>query len=152
MIQQTINNNLKEFLKAGKSFEAGVLRLMIASFKNKEIENKGKGKEAALADEEIIEILKREAKKRKESINIYSQNNRSDLAQKESAELEVLKKYLPAELSKKEIEDIVDGVLKKFNPATQKDIGKIIKLVLTEAKGGADASMISEIVKKNLNE
>lgn len=151
MIQQKISGDLKEFLKSGKSFEVGVLRLIIAAFKNKEIEKRGKGKEETLTNDEEIEILSREAKKRKEAIEIYSKNNRSDLAEQEAKELEIIKKYLPAELSKEEIEKIINKAIAESGANSQKDIGKVMKLVMVELKGKADASLVSGIIRQKLN-
>ena len=96
MIQQKIKDDLIDFLKAGKSFEAGVLRLILSVFKNKEIEKKGRQdgnlvQEAILTDEEVVDILIKEAKKRKEAADIYKKGDREDLAEKEMKELGVLR-------------------------------------------------------------
>ncbi|MBI4993991.1 GatB/YqeY domain-containing protein [Candidatus Wolfebacteria bacterium] len=150
MLQQAINSDIKEFLKAGKSFEAGILRLMISAFKNKEIEKRGKGEEGALTDEEIIEILSKESKKRKETSEVYLQNNRPELAEQELKELEMIKKYLPAQLSREEVGKIVDKAIKDSGAMGVKDMGKTIKAAMIELKGRADASMVSELIKQKL--
>jgi len=150
MIQQKIKEDLNIFLKAGKSFEAGVLRLILSVFKNKEIEKRGKGQEIKLTDEEIIDLLMKEAKKRKEAADIYKKGNREDLVEKEIKELEVIKKYLPEELSAEEIEKIVDKAIAATSAASVKDIGKVMAEAMKELKGRADASAVGAMIKKKL--
>ncbi len=150
MLQQKINDDLKEFLKAGKSFEVGVLRLIISVFKNKEIEKRGKGQGSTLIEEEIIEILMKEAKKRKEAMEIYKKGGRENLAEKEAKELEMIKAYLPQEASKEEIEKIVDKAIAIIGTSDQKSFGKIMSEAMKDLKGKADASMVSEIIKSKL--
>ena len=166
MIQQKIKDDLIDFLKAGKSFEAGVLRLILSVFKNKEIEKKGRQdgnlvQEAILTDEEVVDILIKEAKKRKEAADIYKKGDREDLAEKEMKELGVIKKYLPKELSAKEIEKIVDKAIAVIGAANIKDpegkqasygarIGKVMAEAMKELKGRADASAVGAMIKKKL--
>ncbi len=150
MIQQKIKEDLNIFLKAGKSFEAGVLRLMFSVFKNKEIEKRGKGQETELTDEEIVDLLMKEVKKRKEAADVYKKGNREDLAEKEMKELEVIKKYLPKELSAEEIEKIVDKAIAATSATNMKDIGKVMAEAMKELKGRADASAVGAMIKKKL--
>lgn len=150
MIQQQIKDDIKEFLKAGKSFEAGVLRLMSAAFSNKEIEKRGKNGDSVLTEEEIIEVLMKEAKKRKESAEIYKMGGREDLADKEIQELEVIKKYLPEQANAEEIEKVVDKAIAATGATDVKAFGKVMAEAMKELKGKADASAVSEIIKKKL--
>lgn len=150
MLKEQINSDIKEFLKAGKSFEAGVLRLMSAALGNKEIEKRGKGEDSVLTDEEIVEVLMKEAKKRKEAAEVYKTGNREDLAEKELKELEVIKKYLPEQASAEEIEKAVDKAIAATGAADVKAFGKVMAEVMKELKGKADAGTISEIIKKKL--
>ena len=148
---ETIRDNLKTAIKEKQEFKTGVLRLLNAIFQNKEIEKKGKGLEIELLDEEVVEILSREAKKRKEAIEMYKQGSRDDLAQKENNELEIINKYLPEQLSKEEIEKIVAKAIEKISGKDSKDFGKAMGESMKELKGQADAKIVSEIVKKLLN-
>jgi uncharacterized protein YqeY len=149
-LKEKLNGDLKEAMKAGQEFEVGVFRFLLSSLHNKEIEKKGKGLEPELSDEEVVEVLIREAKKRKESIEAYSKGNRSDLAEKETKELEIIKNYLPEELSGEEIEKVVKAAIEKTGAREVKDFGKVMAEAMRELKGKADASIISEVVKKNL--
>jgi len=150
MLHQKISDNLKEAMKAGQEFEVGVFRFLLASLHNKEIEKKGKGLESTLSDDEAIEVLSREAKKRKEAIEAYEKGNRTDLAQKETKELEIIEKYLPEQLSEEEIEKIITAAIKKTGAVTVKDFGKVMGEAMKELKGKADASLVSKIVRKRI--
>jgi len=151
MLHQKISDNLKEAMKAGQEFEVGVLRMLLSSLHNKEIEKKGKGLEPTLSDDEVIEVLSREAKKRKEAIEAYKKGNRTDLAQKETKELEIIEKYLPEQLSEEEVEKIIIAAIKKIGAVTVKDFGKVMGEAMKELKGKADASLVSEIARKRLS-
>lgn len=149
-IKQQIIEDIKTAMKSGNGFELGVLRMIIAAINNKEIEKRGKGGESVLIDEEVMDVVVKEAKKRKESIDVYKQGNREDLAQKELEELEIIQTYLPKQLSEQELEKIIDEAIKTTGASTVKDLGKVMGLVSKETKGKADSRMISEIVKKKL--
>jgi len=150
MLHQKITDDLKNAMKAANGFEVGVLRMLLSSLHNKEIEKKGKGLEKALSDEEAIEVLTREAKKRKEAAELYSKGNRNDLAEKEIKELKFIKKYLPEQLSQEEIGKIVQAAIEKIGAKEVKDFGRVMAEAMKELKGKADASLVSEIVKKLL--
>ena len=103
MLLEKIKNDLKEALKGGNQTKISTLRMVLSSLHNKEIEKKGKGQEPKLTEEETIEVLMNEAKKRKESNEAYLKGNRNDLADKEKKELEIITVYLPKQLSEEEI-------------------------------------------------
>ena len=149
-LQQQINNNLKEALKSGDSFRVGVLRMLNSSLHNREIEKKGKGQEPILNDDDVIEVLGREAKKRKESAEIYTKGNRSDLAEKEKKELEIIRVYLPPEVNAEEIEKIVAEVVAKSETKDIQAFGKIMGEAMKQLKGRADASLVGEMIKQKL--
>ncbi|MEK7149701.1 MAG: GatB/YqeY domain-containing protein [Patescibacteria group bacterium] len=150
MLKQKISDDLKAAMKSGNAFELGVLRMLIAAINNKEIEKRGKGGDSVLIDDEVMDVVVKEAKKRKESIDVYKQGNREDLAQKELKELEIIQTYLPKQLSEQELEKIIDEAIKTTNASTVKDLGKVMGLVSKETKGRADSKAISEIIKKKL--
>ena len=146
-LKQKLQEEVKVSLKAGDSATAGVLRLLISSLNNKAIDKKGKTGSEELTDEEMIQVLMSEAKKRKESIDIFTKGGRADLADKEKAELEVVQRYLPKQMSKEEIDKAVGEILKKSDA---KEIGLAMKAVMAELKGKADAGMVSQAVKERL--
>lgn len=146
MIYEKISSELKEALKAKDEKKSGVLRMIISQIRNKEIEKKGAGKEPVLTEEEVLDLVKKEAKKRKEAIILYEQGNRADLADIEKSELELIQTYLPAEMSREEIEKIVleikNGGVNEFN--------LLIKEAMARLKGQADGKLVAEIVKSVL--
>lgn len=150
MLYQEIVNDLKESLKAGRAFEAGVFRFLLSSLHNREIEKKGKGLEPTLSDEEVIEVLSREAKKRKESIEAYTKGGRNDLVKKETEELAIIKRYLPRELGEADIKKVVESVIGRTGAASAKDFGLVMKEAMKELKGRADAVIVSELVRQKL--
>ena len=150
MLLDKLNEDLKTALKGGDSFKTGVIRMVLASIKNKEIEKKGKAQEPALTEEELVDLLMKEAKKRKESVDIYKQGGRNDLAQKEEEEFEFIKNYLPEQSGEEEIEKIVKAAIEKTGAKEIKEMGRVMAEVMKELKGKAQPSLVSEIIKKSL--
>jgi hypothetical protein len=159
-LKEKIQADLKEYMKSGKPFETGVLRLIISSFHNREIEKRTKllkdqtinnPEEAVkLTEEEILEVLSSEAKKRRDSVFEFEKGGRQDLADKEKQELEVLKKYLPEQLSEEEIKKLVKEAIEKLGALGQKDMGKVMAELSPKTKGKADGGLVSRIVKEML--
>ncbi|OGZ02641.1 MAG: hypothetical protein A2430_02215 [Candidatus Liptonbacteria bacterium RIFOXYC1_FULL_36_8] len=138
-----INQDIKEALKGGDSFRLGVLRMVMASLKNLEIENRGKGKD--VGEEDAIALLRREQKKRKEAAEVFLSGGRNDLAEKEKKEVEIISVYLPKEMEQKEIEEVVLKIVKGGG-----DFGVVMKEVMKELKGKADGKLVAEIIKEKL--
>ncbi|MBI1838746.1 MAG: GatB/YqeY domain-containing protein [Candidatus Colwellbacteria bacterium] len=133
---------MKSSLKSADSFGVGVLRMLLSSLKNREIEKRAQ--ESGLTDEEIVEVLRKEAKKRREAADIYLKSGRNDLGEKELAELNLIKSYLPPEIDLKEIE----GAIRKVIDSGTRDFGTVMKEAMKELKGRAEAGTVSEIVRK----
>ena len=146
-LKEQISEDIKNALKAGDSFTAGVLRMVVAALQNKSIEKRGKGEDEELTQEEILEILAREAKKRKEAIELYKQGDRQELADNEEKELAIIEKYLPQQMSKEEVVEIVLAIIEKNKP---ENFGEAMKLVMAELKGKADGKMVAEVIKDQL--
>ena len=149
---EKINQDLKTAFKKGDDFYVGVLRMMVAAFKNKEIEKRGKGDKPELSDEEIIEILSKEIKKRKEAANTYAGAGRKDLADKELKEVLIIRDYLPVQASLEEIEKIVTEEIKISGALSQKDFGRVMAAAIKKLKGRSESSLIAELVKKKLGQ
>ena len=145
-----LNKEIKTASKKAKIFYVGVLRMMMAAFKNKEIEKKGKGEKPELSDEEIIEILSKEAKKRKEATQIYSNAGRKDLADKELKEVLIIQNYSPAKAGFEEIEKIAAEVIEETNALSYKDFGRAMAAAVKKLKGRAEPASIAELIKKKL--
>ena len=149
---ETINADLKAAMKSGDAARLGTLRMLAAAIHNREIEKHGApdGK-GGLTPEDVLEVVQREAKKRKESIQLFTQGGRKDLADAEAAELSVLKAYLPEELSEDEVRKVVAAVVAAVKPQGAKDFGKVMGVAMKELKGRADASLVTALVKESLS-
>jgi len=143
--QAKLMSDLKEAMKAGASDKVNVFRMLNAALKNKAIE---KGKDAVLTEEEAMQVLLREAKKRKESVEAFEKGGRLDLADSEKKELAILEVYLPKQMSREEVAAAVEKVLAGL--ADKSNQGLVMKAVMGELKGKADGKMISEVVKEKL--
>jgi len=142
---ERISEDLKAALKSGAALKVGTLRMVLASVHNREIEKRTKSKET-ITEEEVLDILRKEVKKRKEAIEIYGGAGRSDLKDKEVDELEVLVSYLPPELDEAEVEKVVKSVIS----SGVREFGKVMKEVMKQLAGRAEARRVGELVKKNL--
>jgi hypothetical protein len=149
-LYQKISDDLKEALKNHDELKVSTLRLLLTSFHNKEIEKKSKEKDQKLTEEEIIEILMSEAKKRKEAIEVYLKGNRADLADKENKELNFIQSYLPQQMTETEIRNFVQTKIKELGVNSIKDFGKTMGILMKELKGKADASLVNKILKEEL--
>lgn len=141
-IQQNIEKDYLKSFKAHDQARVDVLRLIKAALKNHEIEIR----EGILSDAETTAVLMKEAKKRRESITLYNQGNRPELAAIEEAELKVISEYLPAQMGDDELQKIVADVITELKP-TPKDFGKVMSAVMAKVKGQADGNRVSAAVK-----
>ena len=126
------------------------LRLVIASIKDRDIIAKGKGNDTGINDEEIISLLQTMIKQRKSSIDMYLEGKREDLAKKEQNEIEIISKFLPKQLSKEEINNIIDMTIKSCEASSMKDMGKVINLLKKKHNGEMNFGDVSKIVKSKL--
>ena len=149
-LEQNIAEDIKTALRSGDHFTVGVLRLLNAAFHNKAIEKRGKKLAEELTEDEVLEILNREMKKRREAGELYQKGNRPDLVAKEDKEMRVIQKYLPAPLSREEMEKTIDNIFIKLGGPQGLNFGNVMKEVMKELKGKADAKIISEIIKQKL--
>lgn len=143
----------KELVQAQKDkdeMKMSTLRLFLSAVNNREIEKKGRKEDANLTDDDLSEILRREIKKRKESIEIYLKGSRPELAAKEEKELKILEDYLPPQLDPAVVEKIVQEAINTVKPAGLKDFGKVMDEAMKKLKGVADAGLITKIIKERI--
>ena len=148
-LKEKIDDDLKSALKSGDQFKVGVLRLINAAIHNKEIELRSKKENALLADEQIVQLLSAESKKRREAIEIYKKGNRPDLSAKEEQELVIIQTYLPEQISAEEAKKMAAAIIKKSGA---KSFNEAIKAVMKELKGKTDAKPVTEFVKSQFNQ
>ncbi|KKT16411.1 MAG: hypothetical protein A2654_00135 [Candidatus Nealsonbacteria bacterium RIFCSPHIGHO2_01_FULL_43_31] len=152
-LKQQIQGDLTESVMDKEELRSSVLRLLLAAILNKEKEKRYKLKEdkdVPLIDEEIIDVILSEIKKRREAIELYEKGGRHELADKEKKEAVMLQKYLPEQMPEEELGKIVKEAIKKVGAKEQKDMGKVMQELMPKTKGKADASLISKIVKELL--
>jgi len=153
-LKQQIQSNSTDALKSGNTEVLSTLRMLLASISVKEKDKRYKlklEKDAELTDEEIIDTVSSEIKKRKDAITLYDQGNRPELAEKEKKEIEILKKYLPEQLSIEEIKKLVSESINKVGASEMKDMGKVMADLNPKVKGRADGGEVSKIVKELLS-
>jgi len=146
MLIEKIRNDLNESIKQKNDIKKETLRFMRAALQNAAIEKKKKD----LTDEEVIQVLKRLSKQRKESIESFKKGNRPDLVKKEEEELAVLSKYLPEELPEKEIIELIVKAIEETEAQGPRDMGKVMKNVMAKTKGKADGKTVSLLVSRQL--
>lgn len=142
----TINNDMKNYMKEKDSFSLGVVRMVKGAI---QLESINKKKE--LTDEEIISVISKQIKMRKDSIVEFEKGNRQDLVEQNKKEIEILNKYMPEQLSMEEINKIIDEAFLLIKPTSSKEQGLIMKEIIPKLKGRADMSLVSGIIKDRLN-
>ncbi|MFA5165325.1 MAG: GatB/YqeY domain-containing protein [Candidatus Omnitrophota bacterium] len=143
---ERIDADLKEGMKAKAELKVSTLRMLRAAMKNLEIEKKAD----KLEDGDVISIIAKQIKQHKDSIEGFTQGNRTDLADKEKAELAILESYMPKMLSAEELIVIVKAAIQKTEAKGRADMGKVMKAAKEDAKGAADGKMLSTMVSEEL--
>ena len=151
--QEKISADLKEAMKNKDSETLSVLRMLSAAIQSKQIEKRAKTSDQGivLSDEDVMAVIKQEAKKRQESQREFTNAGRSELAAKEEKEFLVLQKYLPKEMDDGALEIIIKRVVENHGTVTEKDFGKLMGAAMKETKGGASGERVQAIIKKILN-
>lgn len=140
---------LKDMVSAMKSqdkLRLSVLRMVKGAIQLEEINKKN-----ALTDEDVIGVLSKQIKTRKESIADFEKGNRLDLIEQTNKEIEILNEYMPEQLTEEEVIKVIDDAFRKVNPTSTSDMGKIMALITPTLKGKADMSSVSKIVKEKIN-
>jgi len=144
-LREQIPENLKSALRQKRSLELNVLRMLQASIKNKEIDNRSE-----LNDEQIVQVISSEIKKRREAEQEYIKVNRKDAAELERMEIDILMKYMPEQLSEEEVITKSLEVISEVGAHGLKDMGTVMKSVMSQLKGKADGKLVNRIVRDEL--
>ena len=139
-LKSRINEDMKNHMKSKDSLALNTVRMLKAEIKNAEIAKIGE-----LSDDEIVKVIQSSIKKRRESAEMYSNAGRSELADKELREIDILQKYLPEQLSENEIIEIIKGVISE---SKEKNFGAIMKTVMAKVQGRAEGKVVSSLVKE----
>lgn len=149
MLYETISNDMKEAMKAHDKDSLNTIRLLKSAVDMYLVNNKMERN--SCSDEIVIDIVSKQVKTHKESIEEFKKGNRQDLVDKLLKEIDLLSKYLPKQLTEEEINSEIDKVFDKVKPTSMKDIGLIMKELTPIFKGKADMKTVNEIVRSKLN-
>ena len=150
-LKETIETEYKNALKAKDKNKISTYRLILSSIKDLDISNRSGPNKKETDDEDIKKLLKKMAKQRAESIDIYKKNNRTDLLEIEQSEYDILIGFLPKQLSEEETKKICEDTIKSVGASSMKDMGKIMGLLKAKHADSLDFSKVSKILKGLLN-
>jgi len=143
--KKTILDDMKNAMKQGDSVVVSVLRMIISAIKNKEIDLRGE-----LNESQMLEVIASQAKRRKDSIEAFSQAGRNDLKEKEEKELVIIQKYLPAQMTEAEVRVVVSNKIAQMGAVGKENMGKVMGAVMAELKGKTDGNVVKLIVQELL--
>ncbi len=146
-LKEQIGKDFTQALKGHEELRLSTLRLLRSEIKKREVS----GQKKELSDSEISEAIATLVKQRRESIRLFKEGGRQDLAEKEEAELQILLSYLPQPLTATEMEALIDRVISETGAAGPKDHGKVMKATMAQAAGRGDGKAVSETVKQKLS-
>lgn len=149
MTKTQLQEELKQAMLAKDEVKKSVLRMLLSAINYYEIQKGGAGYEAT--DEDVLAVVQKEVKQRKDSIEQFTAGNRKDLADKETGELKLLENYLPEQMSEEEIKKLVDEAIAQTGASSPADMGKVMGALMPKTKGKADGGLVSKIVKEKLS-
>ena len=146
MLEEQLQKDYFQAMKDRDTVKASTVNFLRAQLKNVRIEKRSE----ALEDKDVVVVIKKQIKQRQDSIEQYEKGGRKDLADKETAEMAILKSYLPEELSEQALQQFIEQAIRETGAQSMKDMGNVIKAVAVKAQGRADNRVVSELVKKAL--
>lgn len=146
-IREQLMADIKSAMIAKDSVKLNTLRFLNAAIKNKEIDSRP----TPITSDDIMGVIKKLVKQRKESIEQFATAGRTDLVEQETAELKILEAYTPAQMTKEQIEILVSEVISSIGAKTIKDMGTVMKAAMAKSAGQADGKLLSEIIKSKLS-
>lgn len=144
-LRERLDEDLKAAMKAHDALKVSVIRLARSEIRNMEI-----AKGAPLIEDDVLQVLGREVKRRREAIEQFQKGGRADLVDKETAELQLLSEYLPQQLSEAEIVGIAQEVISELHAASKADKGRVMSVLMQRVRGRADGKLVSETVDRLL--
>jgi len=151
MLRDQFTDALKEAMKGRDALGTSTVRLVIAKLKEQDIEARGKGKPEGIDEPQIQQMLQAMIKQRRESIALYKQGNRADLADKERSEIAIIERFLPKQMSEAEAEAAVKEIVAATGAQSVKDMGKVMAAIRERYAGRIEGAKASAIVKKLLS-
>ncbi|MCL6471683.1 MAG: GatB/YqeY domain-containing protein [Firmicutes bacterium] len=149
-LKDRLSEDLKSAMRAAPSDVSQKIRVSTIRFLNAEIKNAEITKKSQLTDEEIVEIIQKQIKRRREAVEQYRKGNREDLAEKEESEAKILASYLPKQLTDDEIRELAKRAIKDTGATSIKEMGRVMSKLMPEVRGRADGKRVNEIVSELL--
>lgn len=149
MLKQQLRDELKESMIAKDELRKSVLRMLISAITYYEIQKGGAGYEAT--DEDVLSVIDKQVKQRKDSIEQFEKAGRQELADKEKAEMALLEKYLPEQMGEEEVRELVKQAVEQTGATSPQDMGKVMGALMPKTKGKADGGLVSRLVKEALS-
>ena len=144
-LKQKISNDMKDAMRAKEKMRLGTIRMLLAAIKQREIDER-----ITLVDADVLSIINKMIKQRRESLEQYQSAERHDLAEQEQNEINILENYLPQQLSEAEIHEAIKKAIASTGATSIKDMGKLMGALKSELQGKADMSVVSKLVKDSL--
>lgn len=145
-LSERLNEDMKQAMKSQDKFKLSVIRMVRAAIKNIEIDQR-----KTLDDNEVLDVLNREIKQRKDSLQEFEKAGRADLADHAKAELVILTEYMPQQLTEEEVKAIVQQTIQEVGASSKADMGKVMGALMPKVKGRADGKLINQLVQQNLS-
>jgi len=145
-----INAKLKETLKSGDKVASSTIRLIMAALKDRDISAREHGNTDGISDDEILLMLQSMVKQRQESSQTYSDAGRDDLAEREQAEIDVIKSFMPRQLEAEEVEAAIESIVKEIDAKDIKDMGRVMAVLKERYAGQVDMGKAGGVAKKKL--
>ena len=144
-LKERITDDMKAAMRSGEKERLGAIRMITAAIKQREVDER-----IALDDSQVLQVIEKMIKQRKESLAHFQTGNRPDLADKESAEITLLQSYLPAQLSDADLDQMIAAAIASTGAASIKDMGKVMGIIKSKAQGRADMAAVGAKIKAKL--
>ena len=144
-LKETLMEDLKDSMKSKDTIKKNTITMVRAAIKQREVDER-----IDLSDDDILDIISKQLKEKRNVIDEFSKGQRQDLVELTEKEIEILLRYLPKQLSEEEVEIIVIETIKEINATSMKDIGNIMKAVMPKVKGKSDGNMVNKIDRKSV--
>jgi uncharacterized protein len=145
-LKDRIQEDMKAAMRSGEKERLGTIRLIMAAIKQREVDER-----ITLDDTQVISVLEKMGKQRRESITQFQQGGRTDLVEKETAELKVIGAYLPSQLSEGELDALISEAITQTGAASVKDMGKVMNIIKSKAQGRVDMAAVGARIKTRLS-
>jgi uncharacterized protein YqeY len=150
-LKQRLQNDLKEAMRVGDERRKVVVRLLMASIRNAEVDARTDGRNGVVSESDMQAIVRREVKQHEESLEEARKANREDLMDEQTAELALLKPYLSQQLTREQVVELARQTIAEVNASSPKQQGEVMKVLVPKLKGQADGKLVSEVVRELLN-